>query len=169
MVKHKKRYQKFNSKFQMIPINTTAALGTLASGALDESAVTQLTDDFWVQSVDVSITLRDATAGEGPLSFGFANSDLTTAEIIESIDSSPTHRSDIIARERARRPVRRVGQFAVLSGAEVHNDGKEERVTIKMYLAEGDELSFWTRNNSGATLTTGAVISLVGKIYGEWR
>jgi len=86
----------------------------------------------------------------------------------EALDSNLTSQSDIIARERARRPVRRAGVFYGLSTDEVFNNGKPIRTKMFTVLDEGKELEAWARNQSGGILTTGATVHCFGRVYGYW-
>ncbi len=170
MARRRRRpYTKINSKFQALPISATLALGALADQAAITGNLTALTDDFWVQSADLTFALSDGTPGQGPLQFGLNNGDLSPAEIVAAVNARPLHRADIINRELARRPVRRVGMISGETDGEVFNDGVTKRITVKMYLAEGVELEFFLINESGAVLTAGAFLSVYGTIYGEWR
>ncbi len=170
MAKHKSKakYRKYNSRFQVLPVQNVLNLSTLADATVVTSSITAITDDFWVQSADLTWTIDGNTAGEAPIFVGLNNGDLSVTEIKEALQALPASRSDIVSRERARRPVRRVGGFSGQSGQSL-NDGKPIRTTIKMYLAESTELEMFALNNSGATLTTGGVIDVYGVLYGEWR
>ncbi len=158
-----------NSNFQVIPVDSNVTLGTLASETVIASGLTALDDDFWIQSADLQWSLLNAAGGQTPLMFGVANSDLSVTEIDEAIEASPTSKSDIIARERARRPVRKIGNFTGPASDVEWNDGRPMRSTIKMYLAEGVELNAWVKNKSGAVLTTGGIVRVFGNLYGSWR
>ncbi len=173
MAKHGRRkpYRKFNSKFQVLPVNDSSALTTLADATVLRSGLTAIDDDFWVQSADLSWAISGLAAGQGPLLFGIAHGDLSVTEIAEAVNASPTGRGDIIEREQARRPVRRVGQLlADPDGGNLSlNDGKPIRTTVKMYLEGGIELNMFTLNQSGVALTTGAVVRVYGVLYGSWQ
>ncbi len=170
MARRRRRpYTKINSRFQALPVSNSLALGALADLAAITGNLTALTDDFWVQSADLTFAISDLTAGQGPLQFGLNNGDLSPAEIVASVNARPLHRADIINRELARRPVRRVGMISGETDGEAWNDGKTKRISIKMYLAEGVELEHFVINESGAPLTTGAFMTVYGTLYGEWR
>lgn len=150
-------------------MNVTLALGTLASGSAITGGLTGLADNFWFQSGDLSWSLDNHTAGQGPILVGLANGDLSAAEIVESINAVPAARSDIINRELARRPVRRVGAFDAVNSGEKLFDGRTERQTIKMFCSVGVELNAYAFNASGSTLTTGSQLRIFGVLYGSWR
>ncbi len=169
MAKRRSLAKARNSRFQALQVNAILTLATLASETALTQALTALADDFWIQSMDLNWAIRTATAGEGPIAVGIANGDLSVSEIKEALNASPVSRSDIVNREHARRPVRRVAQFEVLAANESLNDGKPIRTVGKMYLAEGTELNAYAFNQSGASLTTGAVIRIWGTIYGVWK
>lgn len=148
------------------------ALSTLASDALLKLTLTGLSQDFYCQSVDTLWALRNANVNEGPITVGYTNGDLSVTEVVESLDSNPTSQSDIIAIERARRPVRYAGQF---QGAEIAgndqflNDGRMMRTKLAIMLNEGVELEAWARNESGSDLTGSSMLECRGKIYGYWK
>ncbi len=158
-----------NRAFQALPISASMALSTLADNTVLSAAITALADDFWVNSAHLTWTLRDLTPGEGPIHIGMANLDLSVAEIKSAISATVTSRSDIIEREEARRPVRRVGSFDGLSEAQTLNNGNPIKTIVKMYLAEGIEMGIWALNASAATLTTGAIVEVIGMLYGNWK
>ncbi len=145
------------------------ALGTLGNGVAIAVALTSLgATKVYCISADLQWALDDATGAEGPIAVGMASGDLTVGEMVEAIDAQPTSRSDRIPMERARRPVRKAGQFSVFSTHETLNDGKAIRTPLKFYIDEGVELMAYARNRSGATLTTGAVLTVTGTLYMTW-
>ncbi len=167
MAKHRKR--SYNSNFQVINVDNGIALSTLAAGVAIAADLTTLgVAKFTVISADLMWTIKGLTAGEGPITVGIANGDLTVSNIGETLDANPTNKSDIIARERARRPVRRAGVFHGLSSEEVLNDGKPIRTKLRTTLDTGVELTMFARNQTGSTLTTGASVFCFGKLYGFW-
>ncbi len=168
MAKHKRRR---NSRFQAIRFNAQTALSTLADATVLQTVLTSLAQDYYAVSADVSVSFRGATALEGPIQFGFNNGDLSVSEVAECLDAAITSESDIIAKERLRRPVRRIGRVNDMhaGGGEGFNDGKMKRVKLGFSLANSIEIEGWVRNQSGAPLTTGAIIEWQGTIYGYWR
>ncbi len=126
------------------------------------------TTEFFVVSVDLQWSISGHTVGEGPVIFGIANDDLNAAEIAEALDASPQSMADIVARERARRPVRLVGAFTGQTPASQFNDGRVKRTKLKTMLANSVEIAAWWRNESGSALTTGTTVDVFGKVYGYW-
>ncbi|MFQ0997904.1 hypothetical protein [Gilliamella sp. CG33] len=157
------------SRFQVVRVNTNLALLTLADTIVLSADITAITQSAYMISADLTWAVRGLTAGEGPIEVGLASADLTDVEIAEALDASPVNESDIIARERTRRPVRHVGVFAGVLTEETLNDGKKIRSKVKMAMGEGTDLEMYARNESGANLTTGAVIEVAGKVYLNWR
>ncbi len=168
MAKHPKSRRR-SSRFQVIKFNANRALTTLADTVVVSQVLTALSQDFFAIAADCRWAIRGLTAGEGPLNVGYHNSDLSVTEITESLDASPTSESDIIARERTRRPVRSAGTFSGATTEEVLNNGKPIRTKLRFNLANSLEVSAFIRNESGAPLSTGAVVEMQGKIYGHWR
>ncbi len=168
MAKHRNR-RKRGAGFVAVPVTAELGLSTLGDNTvLTQSILGALGEEMFFISADLTWTLAEATAGEGPIKVGVAHGDLTAAEINEALDASPLDRDDIIANERRRRPVRTVGMFRSTTATEVLNDGRKIRTTIKMKVGIGHDLNFWARNQSGATLTAGTQIQVDGVLYARW-
>ncbi len=156
--------------FVAIPFEVTLALSTLANGIVASTGVlANFGEDIFIMSMKASWTLRGATPNEGPLALGYAHGDLSNTEIAEALTAELTDPDDIIQREKARRPVRRVGSFPVISANEALNNGNDVKTLIKFSVGDGHDLSLWVQNLTGATLTTGAVVNLVGVLFGRWQ
>ncbi len=161
--------RKRDNKFFAYRIEEQFALGALANGIAIAGDTTALgVTKCYLISADLVWSIEDSTSDEGPIDVGLASGDLSVTEIVEGLDAKPTSRSDRIAMERSRRPIRRAGSFAGSGANETLNDGKEIRTKLKFYIDEGIELVAWARNRSGATLTTGAVVNVVGTLFMKW-
>ncbi len=161
-----KKPRRRNPNFAVIKIVAAVAVGALANDGITTVVLTGTLDDHRVISADLAWSIRDHTAGEGPLQFGLQSADLTAAETLEAVVASPTGRGDVIAIERARRPVRQVGQFHGADTEEVFNDGRLKRTKCGWIADEG--LNGFFVNRSGAQLTTGTVMTITGKVYLVW-
>lgn len=172
MAKTKYKKYKTNRKgFVAIPFSTQLSLSTLADDTVLSSSlfISAFGEDIFIISVDAHWALR-ITANELPVEVGFAHGDLTDIEIKENTEAELTDPDDIIAKERARRPVRRVGVFSVGGVTDmVLNDGVKIRTPIKFSVGNDHVLNFWAKNISGATLTTGAFVELNGTLFGRWQ
>ncbi len=156
------------SNFVALPIDHQLALLTLGDETVIANAVTTLgVTKIWAISADLTWSMSLHTPGEGPIQVGLAQGDLTTTEIAESIQASPVSKSDIIAIERARRPVRRTGVFSGAAAAESLNDGRKIRTKLRFTVDTGLEVSMWAMNK-GTALTTGTLISVQGMLYANW-
>ncbi len=153
-----------------IPFNAAVALSTLANNAAIAGSVLTFGEDFFMVGMKATWTMDDNTTGENPLDVGFAHGDLSVSEILEAIDASQADPDDIIAVERARRPVRKVGTFSesVLTKNTL-NDGKAITTRFKRSIGDGHALDLFAVNRSGATLTTGTRIIVDGHLYGRWQ
>ena len=152
-----------------IPDEDVITLSTLAAGTVIKQAnPLELTEDYYAISMDITVALRDFTPAEGPIKIGWANDDLTVAEIAEAINAQPLGPSDIIEIERARRPVREFGLFPGLVSNESLNNGVTLRVPIRRLFSSGVGFVLWAQNRGAATLTTGAVVSMQYRLYGRW-
>ncbi len=171
MSKQRKKYNR-RRNFIAIPFNAELALAALTSktvltiGAL----IAVFGEDIYLISLDWLASVRSRTADEGPIVIGLAHGDLSVAEIGENLDAELTTPDDIIARERNRRPVRRLGIFGNAGAAsERLNNGVMKRSKIGFSIGNGHELNFWARNQDAATLTTGVIFDIVGTLYGRWQ
>lgn len=165
----KRRSGTRNRNFITLPVQTEFSLGTLADNTVLRANLTALAQDIYWISADLSISIRDLTPGEGLIGFGLCHNELSVTEILEALTALPISQSDIVALEQARRPVRKMGQFAGLAEAEVWNDGKRKRIRTGFMINEGIECGFYAENLSGASLTTGVTILIEGNIYAVWK
>ncbi len=160
-----------SSNFVVLKVQAALALGTLADDAVITATLLDLNDDLKVIGADLTWSIRDLAAGEGPILVGLSTNAYTVAQIVEAIDASPNNRSDEIALERTRRKVRNVGSFAgALPNGETLNEGRPMR-TRKLYwkLSTDRNIVFWAQNKSGvANLATGAFVEVSGKVYAQW-
>lgn len=172
MAKHNKRRRARN--FVALPFSSSKLLGTLADGvAIVSPILATLTEDLFVVSVDVYWSIGNLTPGQDPILVGIAHGDLSVTEITEALDASPTGPRDIVANERAKRPVRRAGQFANPNATAQEqvalNDGKAIRTTCKFLVSDGVPLNMYAVNRSGAALsTTDPIVTFNGTVYGKW-
>ncbi len=157
-----------NKNFGVLPFDTSITAGNLAADAFVATNLTAIAQDAQFVSTDVYISMEAHTAGEGPVQVGIANSDLSTAEIGECLDSVPASQSDIIAIEQARRPVRNVGVLPGLNTDEVLKNGEPTRIKLQWRIRGSSDLQAWIRNKSSSPLTTGSLIKVWGKVYLRW-
>jgi len=168
--KYKSQSRANRRNFVAIPFETALNLSTLANDdVISVASMATFGEDIYIISVDCLFSVRGLTALEGPLQFGFSHSDLSDTEIKEALEAELTDPDDIIAKERARRPVRRVGQFSGLNTDDIFNDGRVKRVRIKFSVGDGFTLDAWIKNRSGSALTTGANLGVTGTLYGRWQ
>lgn len=167
MVKHRRRRGRRRG-IEAIPVDVAMALSTLADNTVLALDLMPLQQDCYVISGDLEVALTGQTAGQGPIAVGITMDQLTVAQIKEAIEAAPQSQADIIAREQARRPVRRIGQFPGLNTDEVLNNGNTFRVRIKFPLAADADLQMYAHNKSGSALSGGAFLHITGKIYLRW-
>ncbi len=169
-VKRGGRRRSRNRNFIAIPFQVTKGLGTLASDVVVSQNLTNpFGEDLYIISIDGAWSLRDLTAGEGPIGVGYHHGDLTVTEVLENLQAQLTDPDDIIQKERARRPVRSVGQFPGLAQGESLNNGNRFRTRIGFTVGNDHNINMYVINRSGvANLTTGAEVVLDGVIYGRW-
>ena len=169
--KYKTR-RKRNRNFVAIPFTTQLSLGTLGDNLVLTQGMLSAVfgEDIFIISIDWLASIRGAATSQMPITIGMAHGDLATTEIAEALDAELTDPDDIIAKERARRPVRRFGTFGRSDLQDMSlNDGRVARTKIKLSIGNGFDCNLWGRNQSGATLTTGTIIEFQGTIYGRWQ
>ncbi len=157
--------------FQAIPFNAELALGTLANDTLVKVSMLGgvFEEDFYCISVDALWSIKDLTAGGVPIEVGYNHGDLIATEVVQALDANLLDPSDIIQREHARRPVRRVGKFTDGAKTDMElNDGTLLRSKLKFMVNDQHAIQAWMINRSGATLTTGAIVNISGTLYGRW-
>ncbi len=170
----KRKRSRSGRNFVAIPFAGSLALGALADDAVISVQVTvgEFTDDLFVMSLDVRFGENGHAAGEGPILLGLSHSDYTVAEIIEAIDIELLGKGDKIEQERARRLVRKFGLYdvgAVGDAVVISKDEIGRRHKLNWPIGIGNSLDLWARNKSGATLTTGQIVSFSGTLYGRWQ
>jgi len=171
MSKNKRYTRKRDRNFVAIPFQVSWALVTLGDGTviLQSSLSANFGEDIYIISMDVTFSILGLTVGEGPISIGMSHGDLSLTEVSEYLDSEMTDPDDIIAKERGRRPVRRMGAFSGVSANESLFNGVPKRYKILFSIGNDHALNLWARNLSGAALTTGATVKCQGTIFGRWQ
>ncbi len=165
MMPKTRKYTPVRREWRKIPIDFTLSLSTLADNDLIAGTLTNnAVDSMRVTSIDGTWTYEGATASEGPVTVGVAHGDYTAAEIEEWYEAiGSMSRSDKIAAEQAKRFCRRVGSFAAIqTGAEILNDGKPIKTKLNWLISPGLNIQAFAHNDSGAALTTGAVVHFQG-------
>ncbi len=156
--------------FQPLPFTTSKTLLTLAdnTAVLVGSLGGNLTEDYFVISLDATWAIRGMAAGQGPIDVGVAHGDYTVTEIKEWIELNLLGPANKIQQEKSRRLIRKVGTFSVIGATEVLADGRVIRTKMRWIQDDGQDLNVWAFNRSGAPLTTGGLLEVSGKYYGRW-
>lgn len=157
--------------FVAIPFASSITVGALNDNVavLGPLTTANFGEDIYILSVDATWSMRGHTAAEGNFEIGFSHGDLTVGEVEEALSAEVINPDDIIAKERARRPVRRAGRFLGVVATEVLFDGALRRTKCKFSIGDGFVLNAWAVNRSGAQFTTGTIVDISGTIYGRWQ
>ncbi len=135
-----------------------ALVGANFDEALDEEAFLLSMEALW--------STEGFTVGEGPIFVGIAHSDYTDAEIEEVIENTGSwSRGNKIAQEMAKRLIRTVGVFPLISSEETLNDGVKIKTTIKWPATTGQTLKMWAYNRGTNPLTTGGQVHAQGHVW----
>ncbi len=158
--------RKFN--LRRVRISPTLALGTLAFNVALTTGLTGAADGAY-RAVSVSQTwsIKEMTAGQGPITFGYAHSDYTVTEIKECIEAAAAISvGNKVAQEQANRLVRVVGSFQPDDTGEAEfNDGKPVSTKLNWLIPIGDEVELFVYNDDTSALVTGGRISATGNLW----
>ncbi len=161
--------RKSNKNFVRLPFSASLALSTLNDNiVLKTLPIPAITEDLRVLSMDCTWTLRDLTAGEGPLEVGYADDNYSVTEIAENLIAQPSGPGDRIQVERSERRVRRIGKFTGQNAAETLNDGKPIKTRLNWLVTDDSTLACWIQNQSDANMMTGAILDISGYINAVW-
>ncbi len=152
------------------------ALATLANSTVIEfGSDIAIEEDFRILKMEVLGMITGITPGEARgLKLGLANGELTVAEIAEAfLADGPVDRNDRGKQERAERFVKVYGMSEGNQADTVayfHGDQGGPLLTCKPRWTFSNPEG-WTNfifNDTGSTLTTGAVARIVCTYYGLW-
>ncbi len=154
-----------------VRINPGVTLSTLAdNSALAAAATGTMTSEGRLTSIDATYSMRDNTAGEGPIMIGVAHPDYQDAEIAQAITVAVTGTHTQVEMEQANRKVRVIGTFPGVEAGEVLNDGRPIKTKLNWPFAEGQAaLRVFGFNASGAALTTGTILKVLGHLNVFWN
>jgi len=141
------------------------ALGTLVTDTLisQSSGGTAVTQDVVVTSIDISISMNNHVAGEGPILIGVSHSDYTDAEKEEAVEATGAWTvANKIAQEHSRRLVRILGTFAGNLASEVLWDGRQRKFKLNWPIQDGQAIAFWAYNSDSADLSGNTQINVDG-------
>ncbi len=159
------------NKYSRVPVATGVDLGALVAGDLASAAIgPTMKNEGRVSSVELAWSLRDLSNEEGPIYFGVAHPDYTSAEIEESVEADVTGPGQMIERERGNRLVRMIGVFSGQGEDEKFNDGRPVKTKLNWVFQDASKpLAYWAYNISTVTLTTGARLVGIGHLNVFWQ
>ncbi len=147
-------------------VNVGITLSTLANNAVIAAANSDVAvEPILITSVEGLYSMTGQTAGEGPKLIGVAHSDYTGAEILEYLENTGSWDiGDLVQQESSKRKIRIIGYFPSTDEDEVLADGKTIKTKLNWRIDAGATLQLFVYNQSGATLTTGALAHLDGSL-----
>ncbi len=163
--KPKARRRRFN--LRLVRVNPFITVGALTSVTAVVGAQTGNADgQYRAVSCDQIWALRGNTAGNGPLTVGYAHSDFSVTEIKEAIEAAASiSLGDQVAQERSNRKVRIIGTFTGEGTDEVLNDGKPIKTRLNWAIPIGKAVNIFAYSEDGTTRDTGGVIDATGKMW----
>ncbi len=166
MADKRKPKRRRRSNLRLVRVSPQKALLTLGSlTALAAPLVPTSDAQYRLMTCDCTWSLINFTAGDGPITVGYAHNDYTVAEIKEAIENtSSISPGDKIAQEKASRWVRIVGTLSG-AGASSLNDGQRVRTRLNWAIQIGSAVNVFIFNESTGALTTGAILDVVGDLW----
>jgi len=166
----KRKGRKWNVNNRVVAVASENGLTALVDQTVKTVAATIVSDEeYRAISVKLRWAIRNLTPGQGPIVVGISHGDYSATEIKEWIEATGAMiRGDMIQQERNARKIRKVGIFAGELAQESLNDGKPITTKLNWHIPVGKVVTMWGYNQSGATLTTGAVVVINGTIFLRW-
>jgi len=160
---NKPRRRRRRRRYLRGAIDHKLQLSTLGPNVVIGSSITDvLTEEAWLSSVDVLVTMDSFTPGEddGPIVIGVSHSDYTDAEIEEWIENAGSWETSdkVQQREVSRRLIRYMGTFprepSGTSDWVALNEGRRLRTKCGWMLGTGQTVKFWAYNSGDSALAT---------------
>ncbi len=155
-------------KFNLRRVRATPALslGALAAITVIKADLVGAADQAYrLSSMRGIWSVVGLTAAEGPVTIGVAFSDYSVTEIKECLEAALSiSQGNKIAQEQANRLVRVVGE--VTASEPVINESRPFRTRLNWAIPIGSRPQIFAYNNdSGAPLTTGAILNWSGDLW----
>ncbi len=162
--KARRRRRRFN--LRRVRLTPELNLSTLAFDTALTNAIQGGTSTAAMRIVTILATwqVTGMTAGEGPLTVGYAHPDYSVAEIKECLEAAAAiDLGDKVAQERANRLVRLIG--TIDSEENRLNDGLPVKTKLNWPMPAGDTPNIFVFNESTSPLTTGASVKVAGNMW----
>ncbi len=161
-----KRTPKRRFNLRRVRVTPELALGTLATDTAVVNALTVVApSSYRAISCKATWSLIGLTAGEGPITVGYAHDDYSVTEIKECLEAAASiDPGNKIAQEQSNRLIRIVG---TLSESNVDlNEGKPIKTRLNWLIGVGHAINMFAYNEgTAANLTTGAVARCQGDLW----
>ena len=163
MARKPSKRRRFN--LRRVRITPERALSTLATDTAIVNALTaNAVSSYRAMTVKAAWSLTGLTAGEGPITVGYAHDDYTVAEIKEALEAAASiDPGDKISQEQANRLVRVVGMFSESNGD--LNEGRPISTKLNWLIGVGHAINMFAYNEDTGTLTTGATLRCTGDLW----
>ncbi len=157
--------RRFN--LRRVRYSTELALSTLGSDTALLVSITGVGDaQYRMITMKGTWNISSDTAGDGPVTVGYAHSDYSVTEVKECLEAfAAIAQGDKIANERANRLIRTVGTFRLQGNGDFLNDGKPLSTKLNWLIAVGDSVNMFVFNESTSALTTGATVNHQGDCW----
>ncbi len=146
-------------------------LSTLAGQtALKFGTQIAIGEDFRIIKTEFTLHYEGHTLGEGPLTVGIADNELSVADIGETlILDGPTDRNDNSGNEQAMRPVWELAQVSgETASGRVPSSGLWAEKTLRWTFSNPEGWTWYAWNGSGTPLAGGMNVIVRAKHFGVW-
>ncbi len=160
----KRRARRRRTKILKGIVDENMSLGTLANTTLIAAAFDESVNErSFLISMEATWHMQDISTSGGPVTVGVAHADYSAAEIEQWIENTGSwNEGNLVQQEISMRKIRQVGVFAMNDSDESLNDGLLIKTPLRWIVNQGQGLSLWAYNDSGAALTTGNVVTVDG-------
>ena len=166
----RKPKRKFN--LRRVGLSSLASIGALAAAdATSVAVMNSTTEPLRFMSVNASFVWSGKAEIDDALTFGFAHSDYSSAEVEECLEAGAAiNTGDKIAEEQSNRLVRTIGTIAGVSAAAAgsgaaFNNGNPVKVRLNWLMGIGDTLNIFIRNSSGVVYSAGGALTVNGDLW----
>lgn len=157
-----------NGRGTILYLNQDFAPGTITGKTVSKGNAANMTEDLRIlkMEIDACITGLTATEEDRVLLLGFADAELTDAEIQECLEAEPLDSNDNLSLERSHRPVWPIGMMK----PEVSDTVRYLSATWskRWTFSDDDAYCFFLYNLGAGALTTGSTLRILVKLYGVW-
>ncbi len=161
------------TRYHPVTVIESLGLSTLGGGSSIRGQLTAdtATERYWANSVHLTASIADATAGEGPIDLWVCHSDLSTSEFDAFIANSTSFAAGNISSKEIQsrgKWAKHLGTIELDAASNVLEDGRLMKVKLGFMIETSQTIFLHAINQGGSTLTTGALAVAQGTLHGNF-